>query len=156
MSLLWDEGVWGVTRAPPRGPGERFGDAFAGLEPPWATLKVRRSSRVLCQPLSASVLSSPEARTEQAWPGAHRAIQTSAAHRDIDTAAKFIGAGAATVGVAGSGAGIGTVFGSLIIGYARNPSLKQQLFSYAILGFALSEAMGLFCLMVAFLILFAM
>lgn len=88
------------------------------------------------------------------------------------------------MGVAGSGAGIGTVFGSLIIGYARsggdtggwklggrgpaapplttlssprrNPSLKQQLFSYAILGFALSEAMGLFCLMVAFLILFAM
>ncbi|NXK75553.1 AT5G2 synthase, partial [Amazona guildingii] len=139
---------------------------------------VRRSPRVLCQPLSASVLSSPEARTEQetgagvrlipptslptllshpqAPASPHRAIQMSAAHRDIDTAAKFIGAGAATVGVAGSGAGIGTVFGSLIIGYARNPSLKQQLFSYAILGFALSEAMGLFCLMVAFLILFAM
>ncbi|KAK7823352.1 hypothetical protein U0070_007694 [Myodes glareolus] len=69
---------------------------------------------------------------------------------------KFIGAGAATVGVAGSGAGIGTVLGSLILGYARNPSLKQQLFSYAILGFALSEAMGLFCLTVAFLILLAM
>ncbi|NWY52351.1 AT5G2 synthase, partial [Chionis minor] len=131
---------------------------------------VRRSSRVLCQPFYASVLSSPEAQTEQvrlishppifpvpqARPGAPRTIRTSAAHRDIDTAAKFIGAGAATVGVAGSGAGIGTVFGSLIIGYARNPSLKQQLFSYAILGFALSEAMGLFCLMVAFLILFAM
>lgn len=54
-----------------------------------------------------------------------------------------------------TGAGIGTVFGSLIIGYARNPSLKQQLFSYAILGFALSEAMGLFCLMMSFLLLFA-
>ncbi|NWW20875.1 AT5G2 synthase, partial [Falcunculus frontatus] len=132
---------------------------------------VRRSPRVLGQPLSAAALSSPEARPEQVthlgwghcprtvpqvWPGAPRALRTSAAHRDIDTAAKFIGAGAATVGVAGSGAGIGTVFGSLIIGYARNPSLKQQLFSYAILGFALSEAMGLFCLMVAFLILFAM
>merc|ERR1712212_637438 len=84
-----------------------------------------------------------------------RALQTSTANRDIDSAAKFIGAGAATVGVAGSGAGIGSVFGSLIIGYARNPSLKQQLFSYAILGFALSEAMGLFCLMMAFLLLFA-
>ncbi|KAJ6656196.1 hypothetical protein lerEdw1_004113 [Lerista edwardsae] len=89
-------------------------------------------------------------------PVLRRGFQTSTVSRDIDTAAKFIGAGAATVGVAGSGAGIGTVFGSLIIGYARNPSLKQQLFSYAILGFALSEAMGLFCLMVAFLILFAM
>ena len=69
-------------------------------------------------------------------------------------AAKLIGAGAATVGVAGSGAGIGTVFGSLIQGYARNPSLKNQLFSYAILGFALSEAIPLFALMMAFLILF--
>lgn len=48
-----------------------------------------------------------------------REFQTSVVSRDIDTAAKFIGAGAATVGVAGSGAGIGTVFGSLIIGYAR-------------------------------------
>ncbi|XP_040581912.1 uncharacterized protein ATPsynC [Lepeophtheirus salmonis] len=93
---------------------------------------------------------------QNAWtPIAARAIQTSSVKSDIDSAAKFIGAGAATVGVAGSGAGIGSVFGSLVIGYARNPSLKQQLFSYAILGFALSEAMGLFCLMMAFLLLFA-
>ncbi|PWA31566.1 hypothetical protein CCH79_00002780 [Gambusia affinis] len=125
---------------------------------------VRAGSRALYRPLSASVLSRPEAKTESTvavmpqnplTQVSLRGFQTSAISRDIDTAAKFIGAGAATVGVAGSGAGIGTVFGSLIIGYARNPSLKQQLFSYAILGFALSEAMGLFCLMVAFLILFA-
>ena len=85
----------------------------------------------------------------------HRGLHTSLVRRDIDSAAKFIGAGAATIGVAGSGAGIGSVFGGLVVGYARNPSLKQQLFSYAILGFALSEAMGLFCLMMAFLLLFA-
>ncbi|XP_061905728.1 ATP synthase F(0) complex subunit C3, mitochondrial-like [Entelurus aequoreus] len=122
---------------------------------------LRGGSRVLARPVS--VFSRPEATVEQqtllpARPSSvvSRSFQTSSLCRDIDTAAKFIGAGAATVGVAGSGAGIGTVFGSLIIGYARNPSLKQQLFSYAILGFALSEAMGLFCLMVAFLILFAM
>ena len=89
------------------------------------------------------------------FPMALRTLHISPIRNDIDSAAKFIGAGAATVGIAGSGAGIGTVFGSLIIGYARNPSLKQQLFSYAILGFALSEAMGLFCLMMSFLILFA-
>ncbi|GAA55112.1 F-type H+-transporting ATPase subunit c [Clonorchis sinensis] len=82
-------------------------------------------------------------------------FHTSLVRRDIDQAAKYIGAGAATVGAAGSGAGIGSVFGNLVIGYARNPGLKQQLFSYAILGFALSEAMGLFCLMMAFLILYA-
>jgi F-type H+-transporting ATPase subunit c len=38
--------------------------------------------------------------------------------------------------------------------YARNPSLKQQLFGYTILGFALTEAVALFALMMAFLILF--
>lgn len=75
---------------------------------------------------------------------------------EIVTGAKFVGAGAAAIGAAGSGAGIGTVFGNLIIGYARNPSLKQQLFTYAILGFAISEAMGLFCLMITFLILFGL
>ena len=83
-------------------------------------------------------------------------MHTTVARLDIDQAAKYIGAGAATVGVAGSGAGIGSVFGNLVIGYARNPGLKQQLFSYAILGFALSEAMGLFCLMMAMLILYAL
>uniref|UniRef100_A0A8C0L8T8 ATP synthase lipid-binding protein n=1 Tax=Canis lupus dingo TaxID=286419 RepID=A0A8C0L8T8_CANLU len=128
---------------------------------------VRSTSQLLSRSLSAVVLKPPETLTDKSLSSLtaphpltslipSRSFQTSAISRDIDTAAKFIGAGAATVGVAGSGAGIGTVFGSLIIGYARNPSLKQQLFSYAILGFALSEAMGLFCLMVAFLILFAM
>ena len=54
-----------------------------------------------------------------------RCLQTTSPSRDIDSAAKFIGAGAATVGVAGSGAGIGSVFGSLIIGYARFVSIFQ-------------------------------
>jgi F-type H+-transporting ATPase subunit c len=69
--------------------------------------------------------------------------------------AKMIGAGLASIAMAGAGAGIGNVFGSLINAYARNPSLKQQLFTYAILGFAMTEAIALFALMMAFLILFA-
>jgi F-type H+-transporting ATPase subunit c len=71
-------------------------------------------------------------------------------------AGKLIGAGAAAAGLIGAGTGIGTVFGALITGVARNPSLRAQLFSYAILGFAFAEATGLFALMVSFLILFAM
>jgi F0F1-type ATP synthase membrane subunit c/vacuolar-type H+-ATPase subunit K len=41
------------------------------------------------------------------------------------------------------GLGLGLFGGILVIVYARKPSLKQQLF-YAILGSALSEAVGLF------------
>lgn len=69
--------------------------------------------------------------------------------------AKLIGAGAAAVSVAGSGVGIGIVFGALMLALARNPFLLKQLFVYAILGFALTEAIALFGLMVCFLILFA-
>ena len=69
-------------------------------------------------------------------------------------AAKCIGAGLATMGLAG--AGIGTVFGSLLTSIARNPSLKDELFKMAILGFALTEAIALFALMIAFLLLFAL
>ncbi|XP_006901154.1 PREDICTED: ATP synthase F(0) complex subunit C2, mitochondrial-like, partial [Elephantulus edwardii] len=120
---------------------------------------VRSASQLLSRPLAAVVLKQPETLRDEnlSCLTALRSLlsfipslsfQTSTISRAIDTVAKFIGVGAATVGVAGSGARIGTVFGSLIIGYTRNPSLKQQLF-YAILGFTLSEATGLFCLMVA-------
>ena len=68
--------------------------------------------------------------------------------------AKLIGAGAATIALAGAAIGIGNVFSSLINSVARNPSLAKQLFGYAILGFALTEAIALFALMMAFLILF--
>lgn len=68
--------------------------------------------------------------------------------------AKIVGAGMATVGVLGAGVGIGVVFGSLILGVARNPSLKNQFFSYSILGFAFSEATALFALMMSLLLLY--
>ena len=70
-------------------------------------------------------------------------------------AAKYIGAGMATIGLAGAGVGIGVVFSGLITAVARNPQMIGQLFTYAILGFALAEATGLFALMVAFLLLYS-
>jgi len=73
---------------------------------------------------------------------------------NIVQAAKIIGTGLATTGLIGAGVGIGVVFGALILGVARNPSLRGQLFSYAILGFAFAEATGLFALMMAFLLLY--
>ena len=69
-------------------------------------------------------------------------------------AAKLIGAGLSTIGLVGAGVGIGSVFAALILGISRNPSLKDELFRVAILGFALTEAIALFALMMGFLILF--
>nr|YP_010745440.1 ATP synthase F0 subunit 9 [Rhododendron decorum]WEU53235.1 ATP synthase F0 subunit 9 [Rhododendron decorum] len=63
-----------------------------------------------------------------------------------------MGAGAATIASAGAAIGIGNVFSSSIHSVARNPSLAKQSFGYAILGFALTEAIASFAPMMAFLI----
>lgn len=68
---------------------------------------------------------------------------------------KSIGAGLATIGLAGAGVGVGVVFGALVFSLSRNPSEEARLFKYAMLGFALTEAVGLLALMMSFLILFS-
>lgn len=68
---------------------------------------------------------------------------------------KIIGAGLASIGLLGAGIGVGLVFAALISGTSRNPSVKSQLFTYAILGFSLVEALGLFSLMMSFLLLYS-
>jgi F-type H+-transporting ATPase subunit c len=67
----------------------------------------------------------------------------------------YVGTGLAAIALAGVGLGIGTIFGNLLVACARQPNLTRMLFNYAILGFALTEAIGLFALMLAFLMLFA-
>lgn len=73
----------------------------------------------------------------------------------ITTSSKYIGAGLATIGVVGAGAGIGVLFSGLIIALSRNPLLENKLFQMTLLGFALCEAMGLLAIMMAFLILYS-
>ncbi|RKO91175.1 V-ATPase proteolipid subunit C-like domain-containing protein [Blyttiomyces helicus] len=70
-------------------------------------------------------------------------------------AAKLIAAGLATIALAGAAMGVGTIFAALITGTSRNPSLRKELFNTAILGFALTEALGLFALMMALIFLYA-
>jgi F-type H+-transporting ATPase subunit c len=67
---------------------------------------------------------------------------------------KLIGAGLAAISLAGAGVGIGIVFAGFLTALARNPKDEKKLLSYALLGFALTEAIALFGLMITFLILF--
>src|SRR4029077_17407502 len=71
------------------------------------------------------------------------------------TAAKMIGAGLAAIGVAGAGVGIGNIFASLVSSIARNPAARDQVFGIGMLGFALTEAVALYALLIAFLVLYA-
>ncbi|WP_019013464.1 ATP synthase subunit C family protein [Elioraea tepidiphila] len=69
-------------------------------------------------------------------------------------AAKALGAGLAVIALAGVGVGIGNIFSSMVASVARNPASRDAVFPIGILGFALTEAVALFALLIAFLILF--
>ncbi|MDA7599927.1 ATP synthase subunit C family protein [Alphaproteobacteria bacterium] len=71
-------------------------------------------------------------------------------------AAKMIGAGLAVIALAGVGVGIGNIFAALVTSIARNPAARSEVFGIGILGFALTEAIALFALVVALLLLFAL
>ena len=70
-------------------------------------------------------------------------------------AAKLIGAGLACVGMGGAGVGLGTLFGNYLAGALRNPSAADGQFGRLIFGFAVTEALGVFSLLIALLLLFA-
>ncbi|KAF3814395.1 hypothetical protein GH733_017553 [Mirounga leonina] len=119
---------------------------------------VRRASQLLSPSLSAAVLKPPETPTDEslaAWQP----------HPELPNQGHFKGHGHSSQvhwgwGCHGRDSRLwgwnGHCVWEFIIGDARNPSLKLQLFSCTILGFALLEAMAPSCLMVEFLLLFAM
>ena len=69
-------------------------------------------------------------------------------------AAKYIGAGIACIGMAGAGIGLGQIFGQYLAGALRNPSAADGQFGRLIFGFAITEALGIFSLLVALILLF--
>jgi len=71
-------------------------------------------------------------------------------------AAKMIGAGLAVIALAGVGVGIGNIFSALVTSIPRHPAARSEVFGIGILGFALTEAIALFALVVALLLLFAL
>jgi len=68
---------------------------------------------------------------------------------------KLVGAGLASIGIAGAGTGIGVLFAGFLVSMSRSPYMINELFRYALLGFALTEAMGLLAVMMSFLILYS-
>ncbi len=69
-------------------------------------------------------------------------------------AAKLIGAGIAVLPLLGVGIGLGMLFSSVISTMGRNPSVADSVKGAGLLYFALVEAIALFALVIALLILF--
>ena len=74
---------------------------------------------------------------------------------DIVEAAKLIGAGLAAIGVTGGGIGIGSVVGGAVQAMGRNPDAAPLIQTNMMLGIAFAEAVAIYALAIAFIILFA-
>lgn len=70
-------------------------------------------------------------------------------------AAKYVGAGLATLGMIGAGIGVGTIFSGFLQGALRNPGAAAGQFTNLVLGFALTEALGILAFVLGLLILFS-
>ncbi|SPO04446.1 probable H+-transporting two-sector ATPase lipid-binding protein precursor [Cephalotrichum gorgonifer] len=117
----------------------------------FASIASKRTMSGMTSPFQATKrVSAINATTRQAFTKVQgrRAYSSEIAQAMVEVS-KNLGMGSAAIGLTGAGIGIGLVFAALINGVARNPALRGQLFSYAILGFAFVEAIGLFDLMVA-------
>ena len=67
---------------------------------------------------------------------------------------QLIGAGLAMTGAIGAGAGVGLVVGGAVQGIARNPDAGGTIQANMILGIAFAEAIAIYALVVALIILF--
>lgn len=69
-------------------------------------------------------------------------------------AAAYIGAGLAMLGTIGAGLGIGILGYGAVQGIARNPEASGNILTNMILGIAFAEAIGIYCFVVALLLIF--
>lgn len=66
----------------------------------------------------------------------------------------YVGAGLACLAMLGAAIGVGNIFAAYLDGAMRNPSAAPQQFGNLIFGFAVTEALGIFSLLIAILLLF--
>lgn len=69
-------------------------------------------------------------------------------------AAKLIGAGLAAIGAGMAAIGVGNIWGSFLNGALRNPAASDGQFTRVLIGFAVTELLGLLAFVVAMILVF--
>lgn len=67
---------------------------------------------------------------------------------------KYIAIGLMAFGMLGAAIGVANIFAAVVTAIARNPAAESKLSKYAFIGAGMAEAMGLFALVVCFMLIF--
>jgi F-type H+-transporting ATPase subunit c len=68
---------------------------------------------------------------------------------------KYIGVGLCSIAMLGAALAIGNIFSAFFNAISRNPSAAPKIEKYIYIAVGLAEAMGIFAVLLAFLILFS-
>ena len=74
----------------------------------------------------------------------------------LDVGLKAVGAGLAMIGALGPGIGIGLLVNGALLAIGRNPDAANNIQTNMILGIVFTEAVAIYCLVVALIILFVL
>ncbi|OII77787.1 ATP synthase lipid-binding protein [Cryptosporidium andersoni] len=66
-----------------------------------------------------------------------------------------ISAAIALISIGGVAKGIGTLFSALVMGTARNPSIKDTIFTYTLMGMGFMELFGIICVLMSAVLLYS-
>merc|ERR1719160_924314 len=66
-----------------------------------------------------------------------------------------LGCAIAMVAVGGCAQGIGQLFAGLVVGMARNPSMKEDLFTYTLIGMGFLEFLAIVVILIAAMLLYS-
>jgi F-type H+-transporting ATPase subunit c len=66
-----------------------------------------------------------------------------------------LGCAICMVAVGGCASGIGQLFAALVVGIARNPSMKEDLFTYLLIGMGFLEFLIIIVVLIAFMLLYS-
>merc|ERR1712194_870407 len=110
------------------------------------TFRPAVASRLLSTP---ALQSKPEHKTGAVIPG----LGAPLAKRNAGVS--VLGCAIAMVAVGGCAQGVGQLFGCLVVGMARNPSMREDLFTYTLIGMGFLELLAILVVVIAIMLLYS-
>eukprot|EP00929_Paragymnodinium_shiwhaense_P039839 TRINITY_DN2086_c0_g2_i3.p1 TRINITY_DN2086_c0_g2~~TRINITY_DN2086_c0_g2_i3.p1 ORF type:complete len:133 (-),score=35.39 TRINITY_DN2086_c0_g2_i3:58-456(-) len=109
-------------------------------------------------PATSCRLMSAAASTQQSQKPQQSLLATSGLGAQMgkrNAGVSVLGCAIAMVAVGGCAQGIGQLFAALVVGMARNPSMKEDLFTYTLIGMGFLEFLAIVVILIAGLLLYS-
>merc|ERR1712238_247917 len=108
------------------------------------------ASRIISAPLQTPIVSASQP-TQRLMSRGGLGEPLSKRHAGVSV----LGCAIAMVAVGGCAQGIGQLFAALVVGMARNPSMKEDLFTYSLIGMGFLEFLAIVVILIAGLLLYS-